>query len=105
MDLERVQYRGFKPREEVDRDVRRIAQKILNEAPTDGKARLVISDQGEQFHISVVGSAQNKLFSSESLHNKKQMAGWPRAWQLGAIAELLSDFMAQIRQAFKDKNL
>lgn len=103
MDLERVQYRGFKPREEVDRDVRRIAQKILDEAPAGGKARLVISDQGEQFHISVVGTSQNKLFSSESMHNKKHMTGWPRAWQLGAIAELLSDFMTQIRKAFKNE--
>lgn len=46
MDLERIQYRGFKPREEMDRDVRRVAQKILDEAPAGGKARLVISDQG-----------------------------------------------------------
>lgn len=104
MDLERIQYRGFKPREEVDRDIRRIAQKLLDESPESGKARVVISDQGEQFHISIVGTADNKIFSSESRYQKKHMKGWPRSWQLGALAELLGDFMSQIRRAFRDNS-
>jgi len=101
VDLERIQFRGFQPREEVERDIKKVAQKILEESPMEGQARLVISDQGEQFHISVVGTAQNKLFSSESLYKKKDLAGWPRTWQLGAIAELLGDFVQQVRKAFK----
>lgn len=78
MDLERIQFRGFKPREELERDVRRVAQKILDESAAGGKARLVITDQGDQFHISVVGTSKKKLFSSESHHKKNEMRGWPR---------------------------
>lgn len=104
MDLEPVQYRGFKPRDEVERDARRVAQKILDESPAGGRARVVISDLGSQFHISVVGTSKNKLFSSESLHKKKDMHGWPRTWQLGALAELLGDFVGQIQKAFKPRD-
>lgn len=101
MDLERIDYRGFKPRGEVDREVRKVAQKILDESNVGGKARLVITDQGGQFHISVVGTYKNRLFSSESSHQKEGIKGWPRTWQLGAIASLLGDFIAQVHTAFR----
>ena len=101
MVLERIQFRGFKPREEMERDVRRIAQKILDDAPSSGKVRLVITDQGGNFHISAVGTSRNQLFSSESLHRKTEMKGWPRGWQLGAVAELLTDFTLQVRNNFR----
>lgn len=106
MDLERIQYRGFKPREEVENEAQKIAQKFLDESPVAGSAKVVIADRGEHFHISVVGVSENKLFSSEAVHKKKNMNGWPRSWQLGALVELLGDFVQQIRQSFKSpKNL
>lgn len=101
MELERIQFRGFKPRDEMERDVRRVAQKILDEAPSRGKARLVITDQGGQFHISIVGTNRNQMYSSESFHKKEEMKGWPRGWQLGAVAELLTDFIQQVRNNFR----
>ncbi|MGZ3748629.1 MAG: hypothetical protein ACXWRE_14560 [Pseudobdellovibrionaceae bacterium] len=103
MDLERIQYRGFKPREEVQKEAVKIAKKFLDEFPIEGSAKVVIADQGEHFHISVVGISENKLFSSESIHRKKKVSGWPRTWQLGALVELLGDFVQQVRGSFESR--
>lgn len=103
MDLERIQYRGFEPREEVKKEASKIAQKFLDEFMISGSAKVVIADRGEHFHISVVGITEKKLFSSEAVHRKKSIKGWPRTWQLGALVELLGDFVQQVRGAFKDK--
>ncbi|HEY8270774.1 MAG TPA: hypothetical protein VIG33_07775 [Pseudobdellovibrionaceae bacterium] len=104
MDLERIQYRGFKPRGEVKKEATKIAQKFLEEFPIEGTAKVVIADQGEHFHISVVGISENKLFSSEAVHRKKNINGWPRTWQLGALVELLGDFVQQVRGSFKSQD-
>jgi hypothetical protein len=85
----------------MERNVRRIAQKILDEAPSGGEVRLVITDQGGNFHISAVGTTRKQIFSSESLHRKEEMKGFPRGWQLDAIAELLTDFTLQVRNNFR----
>lgn len=105
MDLERLQYRGFKPRQEVTDQAEKVSQKILDESPVAGSARVVISDQGDQFHVSVVGATfDRKLFSSESAFKKKNISGWPREWQLGALVQVLGDFVRQVRGHFRDEN-
>lgn len=102
MDQERLQYRGFKPRQEVTDQAEKVSQKILDESPVAGSARVVIADQGDQFHVSVVGATfDRKLFSSESAFKKKHIAGWPREWQLGALAQVLGDFVRQVRGHFR----
>ncbi|MBS1971300.1 MAG: hypothetical protein JSU04_13410 [Bdellovibrionales bacterium] len=103
MDLERLQYRGFKPRQEVTDQAEKVSQKLLDESPVAGSARVVISDEGEQFHVSVVGATfDKKLFSSESAFRKQHIRGWPREWQLGALAQVLGDFVRQLRNHFRD---
>lgn len=105
MDLERLQYRGFKPRQEVTDQAERVSQKILDEAPVAGSARIVIADQGDQFHVSVVGATfDKKLYSSEAAYQKKQIKGWPREWQLGALVQLLGDFVRQLRGNTREEN-
>jgi len=103
VDLERIQYRGFKPRQEVTDQAARISQKILDESPIEGSARVVIADQGDHFHVSVVGKTVDKrLFSSESAFIKRNIRGWPREWQLGAIVQVLGDLLRQVRGHFKE---
>lgn len=103
MDLERLQYRGFKPRQEVTDQAEKVSQKILDESPVAGSARVVIADEGENFHVSVVGATfDKKLFSSESAFRKSQIRGWPREWQLGALAQVLGDFVRQLRNHFRE---
>lgn len=105
MDLERIQYRGFKPRQEVTDQAAKVTQKILDESVVAGSARVVIADQGGQFHISVVGKTIGKgFFSSESTFIKRNIRGWPREWQLGALAQVLGDLMRQLRGHFKDQD-
>lgn len=102
MDLERLQYRGFKPRQEVTDQAQKVSQKILDESPLEGSARVVIADQGDHFHVSVVGkTSDRKLFSSELAFRKQNIRGWPREWQLGALVEVLGDFVRQLRGHFK----
>jgi len=102
VDLERIQYRGFKPRLEVEDKAELISQKILEESPLEGAVKIVIADQGDHFHLSVVGTTQDKkLFSSESAYQKKQIHGWPREWQIGALVQLMGDFVRQLKGHFK----
>lgn len=103
MDLERVQYRGFQPRQEVTDHAEEMIQQILDGTKVNGIARVVIQDDGAKFHVSVVGKIEDKkLFSSEISFVKKNIWGWPRDWQLGAIFQVLGDLMRQVRGHFKD---
>lgn len=105
MDLERLQYRGFKPRQEVTDQAEKVSQKILDESPVAGSARVVIADEGEHFHVSVVGATfDKKLFSSESAFRKQNIRGWPREWQLGALVQVLGDFVRQVRGHFREED-
>lgn len=105
MDLERLQYRGFKPRQEVTDQAEQVSQKILSESPVSGSARVVIADEGEHFHVSVVGATiEKKLFSSESAFRKQNIRGWPREWLLGALVQVLGDLVRQVRGHFREKD-
>jgi hypothetical protein len=110
MELHSLETKNFKPRDNVVEAGTLLTQEILSEIPVDGKAKVVISDQGDSFFFSVVAKSSSRLFSSEGQWKKKETHGWPRDWQITALLQVLRDFarriasMTQPKEAIKLEN-
>ncbi len=96
MELHSLETKNFKPRDNVLDSGTQLSKEILSEIPIDGSAKVVISDQGDSFFISVVAKSSSKLFSSEGRWRKRETYGWPRDWQITALLQVLRDFARRI---------
>jgi hypothetical protein len=102
MDLKEFKIRYFKPRDTVHEYTEELVLQELKKILLDGAAQVVITDQGKSFLISVTGKSKSKVFNSESYYIKENIWGWPRDWQIGAVYQVLADFIRQIEAHFQN---
>jgi hypothetical protein len=106
MELHSLEIKNFRPRDNVVEAGTLLTQEILAEIPIDGKAKVVISDQGDSFFFSVVAKSSSRLFSSEGRWKKRETHGWPRDWQITALLQVLRDLARRITGIVKpEENL
>lgn len=98
MDLHSLETKKFKPREGVAEASTEYAREALKNGGTEGTAKVVVTDGGDHFFFSIVAKSRNKIFSSELSFKKRDIIGWPRDWQFGAIVKLLTNFIKSIPQ-------
>ena len=98
MELEKLVSRNFKPRDDLMETAEKLIHDEIKTLPANGKLKAVITDQGHSFNISMVASADKRIFSSESSHAKDLMRGAPRLWQLDSLRLVLRDLVRQIKK-------
>ena len=100
MELEGFVSRNFKPREDIEEKAVELIKNEIKDIPLDGQMKATIVHQGNSFSISIVAVANNKIFSSESHHQKHLFIGAPRFWQLDKLKIVLKDLIHQIKRQF-----
>ncbi len=104
MDLETFEVKNFKPRDGVEAASRDFVENSLLETGVDGKAKVVITEVNKAFFFSIVGRVQNKIISNDLKYEKKDLHGWPRDWQFGAMAKLVHNFVKNLKSLGLIKN-
>jgi len=99
MDLHSLETKNFKPRDNVSETGTQLSSQLLSQIPIEGSAKIVITDVGDSFFISIVAKSGLKLFSSEGRWKKIETYGWARDWQIAALFQVLTDFARRILSA------
>lgn len=97
LDLETFEIKNFKPRDGVEAASREFVENSLLETGIEGKAKVIVTEVNKAFFFSIVGRVQNKIISNDLKFEKKDLHGWPRDWQFGALAKLVHNFIKNLK--------
>ncbi len=105
MEKTEIQFKNFKPRDNVEEKSRELIQQELDDLSTDINFKVAIIDDGKNFHISAMAQNMEGMYNSESKFEKKHIWGFPRLWQIKALLDVVRDLTRQIRLSQKMKKL